>query len=82
MCLKSMPSNPYLCYTAGIGKGGKGVGGKGKVGTMRTVQKRHCRSCLEGVSKASIRRLARRGGVKRLSNFIYDDIRKILKTFL
>jgi len=82
MCLKSKPSNPYLSYTAGIGKGGKGVGGKGKVGTMRTVQKRQCRSCLEGVSKASIRRLARRGGVKRLSNFIYDDIRKILKTFL
>jgi len=53
---------------AGTGKGGKGVGGKGKVGTKRTAQKRHARASIEGITKPAIRRLARRGGVKRISD--------------
>ena len=67
---------------AGQGKGGKGVGGKGKVGTKRTAQKRHARASIEGITKPAIRRLARRGGVKRISSFIYDDSRHVLKGFL
>jgi histone H4 len=69
-------------YMAGQGKGGKGVGGKGKVGTKRTAQKRHARASIEGITKPAIRRLARRGGVKRISSFIYDDSRQVLKGFL
>jgi histone H4 len=67
---------------AGLGKGGKGVGGKGKVGTKRNVNRRTARASIEGITKPAIRRLARRGGVKRISSFIYDDSRVVLKGFL
>jgi histone H4 len=67
---------------AGQGKGGKGVGGKGKVGTKRTAARRPARASIEGITKPAIRRLARRGGVKRISSFIYDDSRQVLKGFL
>ena len=67
---------------AGQGKGGKGVGGKGKVGTKRTANRRTARASIEGITKPAIRRLARRGGVKRISSFIYDDSRQVLKGFL
>ena len=67
---------------AGQGKGGKGVGGKGKVGTKRITQKRSAKASIEGITKPAIRRLARRGGVKRISSFVYDDTRQVLKGFL
>ena len=67
---------------AGLGQGGKGVGGKGKVGTKRTANRRQSRASIEGITKPAIRRLARRGGVKRISSFIYDDSRQVLKGFL
>ncbi|KAJ4315224.1 Histone H4 [Fusarium piperis] len=35
-----------------------------------------------GVTKPAIRRLARRGGVKRISGDIYDETRVVLKSFL
>ena len=35
-----------------------------------------------GITKPAIRRLARRGGVKRISGLIYDETRTVLKTFL
>merc|ERR1712072_385348 len=35
-----------------------------------------------GVTKPAIRRLARRGGVKRISSLIYDETRSVLKSFL
>lgn len=35
-----------------------------------------------GITKPAIRRLARRGGVKRISGLIYDETRGVLKTFL
>jgi histone H4 len=35
-----------------------------------------------GVTKPAIRRLARRGGVKRISSLIYDEARNVLRTFL
>ena len=37
---------------------------------------------VEAISKNSIRRLARRGGVKRISGPNYDEIRGTLKMFL
>merc|ERR1712193_407520 len=76
--------NNYLFKTtlikmvSGHGKGGKGVG--------KVAAKRHSRKAnkplLEGITKPAIRRLARRGGVKRISFFIYDYTRDILKGFL
>jgi histone H4 len=44
--------------------------------------RRVLRDNLTGISKASIRRLARRGGVKRVSGAIYSETRDILKEFL
>jgi histone H4 len=60
------------------GKGGKGVG---KVGAKRHAKKQS-RANIEGITKPALRRLARRGGVKRISTFIYDDSRAVLKNFL
>jgi histone H4 len=50
-------------------------------------QKRHrkslgARAAVEGITKPAIRRLARRGGVKRLSGGIYDEARGVLTSFL
>ncbi len=62
----------------GQGKGGKGVG---KVGAKRHARKTN-KPSIEGITKSAIRRLARRGGVKRISTYIYDDSRAVLKSFL
>ena len=66
------------------GKGKQGGGGKGygKVGAKRHAQKAKLRETIMGVTKPAIRRLARRGGVKRISALIYDEARQVLKTFL
>ncbi len=58
------------------------MGGKGKVGTKRTMQKRHTRCSITGITKGDIRRLARKGGVARISSFVYDDARVAIKGFL
>lgn len=63
----------------GQGKGGKGIGKLGA--NKRNARKTH-RQSIEGITKPAIRRLARRGGVKRISSFIYDDTRAVLKSFL
>jgi len=47
--------------------------------------KRHrkvSRDNIQGITKPAIRRLARRGGVKRISGLIYKETRGILKVFL
>ena len=66
---------------AGVGKGGKGGKGVGKVGIKRKNQKAS-RPLIEGITKPAIRRLARRGGVKRISFNIYKEIRDVLSGFL
>jgi histone H4 len=64
-----------------LGKG-KGMGkGVGKVAAKRN-SRRPGRPVLEGITKPAIRRLARRGGVKRISYYIYDYSRDVLKGFL
>ena len=48
-------------------------------------QKRHSRTLrdnIQGVTKPAIRRLARRGGVKRISGAMYNETRAVLKIFL
>ena len=37
---------------------------------------------MQGITKPAIRRLARRGGVKRLSGLVYEEKRGVLKDFL
>ena len=60
-----------------MGKSGKGLG-KGKGLRHRKV----LRDSIRGICPAEIRRLARRGGVKRMSGLIYDETRDELKSFL
>eukprot|EP00915_Cephaloidophora_sp_WS-2016_P001021 GHVH01001359.1.p1 GENE.GHVH01001359.1~~GHVH01001359.1.p1 ORF type:complete len:104 (+),score=2.01 GHVH01001359.1:117-428(+) len=62
---------------SGRGKGGKGLG-KGGAKRHRKV----LRDNISGITKPAIRRLARRGGVKRISALIYDEVRTVLKSFL
>jgi histone H4 len=40
------------------------------------------RNNLNGITKSDIRRLARRGGIKRMNGAVYDDARSALKEFL
>jgi len=60
--------------------GGKGGKGFGKIGTKRV--KGSNKQVILGVTKPAIRRLARRGGVKRISADIYTETRNVLKSFL
>eukprot|EP00438_Fugacium_kawagutii_P029878 Skav202000 [mRNA] locus=scaffold269:345047:350186:+ [translate_table: standard] len=50
----------------------------GKGGRPKKVLK----ESIQGITKPAIRRLARRGGVKRISGLIYEETRGVLKTFL
>ncbi len=49
--------------------------GKGGAKHRRTVP----RDNIQGITKQAIRRLARRGGVKRISGLIYEELRSVLK---
>ena len=73
------PSTNYQLTSnmSGRGKGGKGLG-KGGAKRHRKV----LRDNIQGITKPAIRRLARRGGVKRISGLIYEETRGVLKVFL
>jgi len=65
-----IPDNAATYTLQGLGKGGA---------------KRHrkiLRDNIQGITKPAIRRLARRGGVKRISGLIYEETRGVLKIFL
>lgn len=64
-------------YFSGRGKGGKGLG---KGGAKR--HRKLLRDNIQGITKPAIRRLARRGGVKRISGLIYEEICRVSKVFL
>ena len=55
--------------------GGKGMG-------QAKRHKKVLRDNIQGITKPAIRRLARRGGVKRISGLIYEETRGVLKIFL
>jgi histone H4 len=57
---------------------GKGKVGK-KVGTKREITKKIER---HSMTRGGIRRLARRGGVKRISDGVYNDTRDFVDYFL
>ena len=59
--------------------------GRGKVGLGKGGARRHrriLRDNINGVTKAAIRKLARRGGVKRINALVYDMTRQTLKSWL
>lgn len=62
---------------SGRGKGGKGLG-KGGAKRHRKI----LRDNIQGITKPAIRRVCRRGGVKRISGLIYEETRGVTKTFL
>ena len=72
-----VPPSFAQTYRSGRGKGGKGLG-KGGAKRHRKV----LRDNIQGITKPAIRRLARRGGVKRISGLIYEETRGVLKVFL
>ena len=51
----------------------------GKAGKRHRVV---LRDNIKGITKPAIRRLARRGGVKRISGLMYEETRGVLKFFL
>ena len=70
-------SGIFQLIMAGRGKGGKGLG-KGGAKRHRKI----LRDNIQGITKPAIRRLARRGGVKRISGLIYEETRTVLRHFL
>ena len=74
---ESKSSTQLIEDMSGRGKGGKGLG-KGGAKRHRKV----LRDNIQGITKPAIRRLARRGGVKRISGLIYEETRGVLKVFL
>ena len=79
VCLNTILRISYstTLIMSGRGKGGKGLG-KGGAKRHRKV----LRDNIQGITKPAIRRLARRGGVKRISALIYEETRGVLKSFL
>jgi histone H4 len=67
----------FVSRMSGRGKGAKGLG-KGGAKRHRKI----LRDNIAGITKPAIRRLARRGGVKRISGLIYEETRGVLKVFL
>ena len=64
--------------SAGLRAGGKGMGKGGGGQRHRKI----LRENIAGITKPAIRRLARRGGVKRISGLIYEETRSVLMIFL
>ncbi|RMZ16754.1 hypothetical protein D0860_00895 [Hortaea werneckii] len=71
------------------GKDGKGLG----IARGKTAKRHRCdtrflfnrdilRDNIQGITRPDIRRLARRGGVKRVSAHIYDEVRQVLRAHL
>ncbi|KAI9672020.1 MAG: hypothetical protein M1829_004564 [Trizodia sp. TS-e1964] len=63
--------------------GGKGLGlGRGKKGVANRRHRKIVKETIRGITKGDIRRLARRGGIKRISAAIYDDMRGCIRDYL
>ena len=61
----------------GLGKGGKGLG----MGGLKRHRK-VLHDNIQVITNPAIRHLARRGGIKCISDLIYEETRDILKVFL
>ena len=56
--------------------------GIGKTIVLNKAKRRRSKTIRSEISKASIRRLARRGGVKRISALIYPETKALLRAYL
>ena len=61
------------------GKGGKSIG---KGSKKMISRQRNTKEVMMGLTKPSVRRLCRRGGVKRIAGGIYEESRGVLKQFI
>ncbi|CAB4395647.1 histone-fold-containing protein [Rhizophagus irregularis] len=61
-------------------KSGKGLGKSAKVSAMR--HRKLLRENIKAITRPAIRRMARRGGVKRISGEIYEIARTCIKDFV
>ena len=65
---------------------GKGPVGRQRKDTGRIAKRkdknREKKELILGITKPAVRRLARRGGVKRMANDVYDYARQVLSEFL
>lgn len=63
------------------GKGGKG--GKGSKFAGKARRHQHDKvDPIKGITKPAIRRLCRRGGIKRIGGLVYEETRAVLKAWL
>ena len=58
------------------------MSGKNKSGKGAKRHSKVMKNNLNSITKPAIRRLARRGGVKRISGMMYEETRGVLKQFL
>ena len=65
---------------ANRGKAGKG--GQQTAARRHDLHRRASKDVILGITKPAIRRLARRGGVKRISALVYDEVRMVMQAFL
>ena len=82
---KSEPRKPHAARVPAaaakfLGCSGRGKGGKGLGWAYR--HRMVLRDNIQGITKPAIRRLARRGGVKRMSGLVYEETRQVLVVFL
>lgn len=61
---------------------GKGIGKKGGGKSAKRFRNPHKRDPLMGITKPAIRRLCRKGGVKRICNLMYEETRCLVKGFM
>ncbi|KAH8808942.1 histone-fold-containing protein [Xylogone sp. PMI_703] len=60
----------------------RGAGSRGIGKTHFRRQRKIIKDNIQGITKGDIRRLARRGGVKRISASIYQEARLCIKSYL
>ncbi|KAI9865257.1 MAG: hypothetical protein M1824_003409 [Vezdaea acicularis] len=72
------PGRPSLGGKSPAGGGGKSSA-RGRKGTGIRRHRKIPKDNIRAITKGDIRRLARRGGVKRISAAIYDDVRGVIK---
>lgn len=53
-----------------------------KTSKPKRFNKKQLRDNLQAITKGAVRRLARRGGVKRMSGAIYEEARQLLRQFV
>ena len=67
---------------SGRGKGGNGLGKGGAKRHQKVLRDNIQGITKTAISRVTIRRLARRGGVKRISGLVYEETRGVLNVFL